>query len=501
MVSRFRRNVVANLVSTGCIAAVQLVVTPLLVWKLGTSAFALVGFYTTLVAVLAILDLGLTPLLTRVMARHLPSVDAPWRGATVLRTFEILFAGIGLVVAVAIVSAAPFVAEHWLRSSVVPQAEIETAVRLMGLLFSLRWAQAPYVATLQGLQQQVRLSIANAGMYTIVNACAVLALWVAKPTIVVFFASLAAGTLVQLLTIRWIAWRADPALRERSRFDTAVIRAGWRFSAGMLGISITATILTQMDKLILTKLVPLEEYGLYAMAQVLAGGLSVVILPIFNAVYPRLCELVASGDEARLRTSFLSASNLMGAILVPTVVFLVLFSYEVLVLWTRNPEVAAPTAPLLALLATGTALNGLMFVPYALQLARGNTRIGFTINLVLCVVMVPSIVFLTYHFGIVGGASVWPALNGLYLIAGLPLTWSLCLGSRNWVLFYRDMFVGQAPSVCLIAGARAWMPLSREGFGMAMELLVLLVLALAISLTLTPGVRGRLGVWSWRSSL
>src|SRR5207248_10432694 len=91
----------------GGTAAVQLVVTPLLVWKLGTSAFALVGFYTTLVAVLAILDLGLTPHLTRVMARHLPSVDAPWRGATVLRTFEILFAGIGLVVAVAIVSAAP----------------------------------------------------------------------------------------------------------------------------------------------------------------------------------------------------------------------------------------------------------------------------------------------------------------------------------------------------------------------------------------------------------
>jgi len=164
MVSRFRRNVVANLVSTGCIAAVQLVVTPLLVWKLGPSAFALVGFYTTLVAVLAILDLGLTPLLTRVMARQLPSVDTPWRGATVLRTFEILFAGIGLVVAVAIVSAAPLVGEHWLRSSVVPQAEIETAVRLMGLLFFLRWAQAPYVATLQGLQQQVKLSIANAGM-------------------------------------------------------------------------------------------------------------------------------------------------------------------------------------------------------------------------------------------------------------------------------------------------------------------------------------------------
>src|SRR5256885_17061828 len=123
----------------------------------------------------------------------------------------------------------------------------------MGLLFFLRWAQAPYVATLQGLQQQVKLSIANAGMYTIVNACAVLALWVAKPTIVVFFASLAAGTLVQLLTIRWIAWRADPALRERSRFDTAVIRAGWGFSAGKLGLSNSRTPPYHMEQLILVK--------------------------------------------------------------------------------------------------------------------------------------------------------------------------------------------------------------------------------------------------------
>jgi O-antigen/teichoic acid export membrane protein len=433
------------------------------------------------------------------MARRLPSGDAPWGASTVLRTFEILFVGIGLVVGVAIVGAASLVGEHWLRSSVMPQAEIETAVRLMGLLFFLRWAQAPYVATLQGLQQQVKLSIANAGMYTIVNACAILTL-VATPSIVIFFAALAAGTLVQLFTIRWIAWRADPTLREASRFDATAIRAGWRFSAGMLGISITATILMQMDKLLLTKLVPLEEYGLYAMAQVLAAGMSVVIMPIFNAVYPRLCELVAAGDETRLRASFLSASNLMSAVLVPTSVFLALFSYEVMALWTRSAVVAMRTAPLLTLLVIGTALNGLMFVPYALQLARGNTRIGVTINLVLCVVMVPSIIFLAYHFGIVGGASVWPALNALYLIAGLPLTWSLCLGSRDWILFYRDMLVGQAPSVCLIVVARAWMPLSQDLLGMIMELFVVLGLALAISLMLTPGVRGKLGVWAWRSS-
>ena len=56
----------------------------------------------------------------------------------------------------------------------------------------------------------------------------------------------------------------------------------------------------------------------------------------------------------------------------------------------------------LSLLAIGTCLNGLMVLPYALQLAYGWTRLALYINLVAVAVLAPLIYFLAIHFGAPG---------------------------------------------------------------------------------------------------
>ena len=484
MASQFGRNVLANLFGTGWMAAVQLAITPIVVWKVGVGAYGLVGFYAALLAVLAVLDLGFPPMITRSMARLLGTIEKGNQGANVLRTFEILFAASGCLLGAMIAALSPWLARHWLKSSVLTMTEIGTALSLMGLLFAFRWMLAPYVATLQGLQRQVTLSAANAGIYTLTSLSAVASLWVIRPSISVFFATVAAGTFLQVLVLRWLAWRSLPGTRAGARFRYDVVRDGWSFSKDVLAISITAVLLTQLDKVVLTKLVPLEEYGLYAMAQTLAMGLYIVITPIFNAVYPRLCEL-ATGNAPALRGFFASAGRLMSAIVVPTAVFMILFAFEIVSVWTRSEQFAPEVAPLFMLLVLGTAFNGLMNPSYGLQLALGHTRIGLAINLGLCLVLIPSIFYLTLHYGVIGGATVSPILNGLYLIVGLPITYRMCLGSSEWPAFYRDMAYRVAPSVCLLAALRLSVPLSADPYELGLELLAIVVIAIALAVALT----------------
>jgi len=60
----------------------------------------------------------------------------------------------------------------------------------------------------------------------------------------------------------------------------------------------------------------------------------------------------------------------------PISTFISLFSYEILLLWTQSALTAGKTYVLASILVWGTALSGLVNMPYKLQWAYGWTKIG-----------------------------------------------------------------------------------------------------------------------------
>ena len=95
----FRRNVVANLLTTGWMALLQFLITPIILWKLGVAGYALVAFFATFMAFLAVLDLGLSATLTRKIARR----ESPG-AAVLLRSFEVVYALVGVSVGCIIIA-------------------------------------------------------------------------------------------------------------------------------------------------------------------------------------------------------------------------------------------------------------------------------------------------------------------------------------------------------------------------------------------------------------
>lgn len=76
---------------------------------------------------------------------------------------------------------------------------------------------------------------------------------------------------------------------------------------------------------------------------------------------------------------------------------------------------------LVSLLAIGTALNGLMHIPYALQLTHGWTRLAFTANVIGALLLVPLLFVLATRYGAVGAAVVWVLLNTGYILFSIPV--------------------------------------------------------------------------------
>jgi len=113
---------------------------------------------------------------------------------------------------------------------------------------------------------------------------------------------------------------------------------------------------------------------------------------------------------------------MLAVFIFPSVMFLVLFGQNLVAVWTGNQEVAKAVAPVISILAMGSALHGMMYFPYALQLAYGDMRLPLNICTILIICMVPLIIIFTRTYGLLGGAIAWLTLQIIYMILGVWLT-------------------------------------------------------------------------------
>jgi O-antigen/teichoic acid export membrane protein len=297
-----------------------------------------------------------------------------------------------------------------------------------------------------------RLSTAstlNMAMTTIGSVGAVLVLAYVSRTVQAFFMWQVMVGLAYAFAMRIVAWRAIGG-HVRTRFDGEQIRRVWKFSAGVSGVTISAIVLMQLDKVLLSKILPLESFGRYALAGVVASGLYILLTPTFNVIYPRLSALVAQGKEHDVAEFYRLGTRLLTAVLFPIAAAASIFSYEILLLWTGNPVIAQTSSPVVSLFLIGTALNGAMHFPYALQLAYGQTRLPLIINGILLVVLVPLIMLLATRYGAVGGAASWAALNTVYLVVGTILTHRVLLRGMGRQWFMRDVIAPLVVSALVV---------------------------------------------------
>ena len=204
----------------------------------------------------------------------------------------------------------------------------------------------------------------------------------------------------------------------------------------MSAITIGSIVLLQLDKWLLINLLPLQSYGHYILALSMANALYFVITPLFSSVFPRMTLLHAEGSRDAQTSFYHSSAQYAAALVFPLATVISLYSEPILRLWIQDAEIARNVAPLASILVWGTALNGLMNIPYALQLASGYTSLALKLVILKLILFAPVIVLLTVKFGALGAASAWLVLNAGYVIVGIPFTHAYLLKGHAaaWVM-------------------------------------------------------------------
>jgi O-antigen/teichoic acid export membrane protein len=422
--SRVRVNIVANIAGQAWQVLLAVACTPLYIKLLGIEAFGLIAFYMLVQSITQLLDLGLSATVNREIARLSGNEEASARRSLsrIVGTIERWYFLLGAVIAVVLCFVIPDLAIWWLRPENLHSSEIIESARIFGLFALLQWPIMFYQNGLSGLQRQYTMNAIQIPFGALSSIGGLLFIWLGPRSVAALFAWQAGSMFLQLLVLYVSFWKHLGISRSDACTDTSVLKELWRFSLGMSGISIAGLIVTHLDKVILSRYLSLESFGVYSLAGTLAKGLYVVMTPVFNAYFPRFSALVATGDVAAMRLCYHNAAQLMAALSLPLAATVMFFSGEIALAWLHDTKIAAGVAPVAALLVIGNCLNGLMSIPFALQLANGRTRISLYTNTFLVIVLVPAIIVATQSYGVIGAAGTWAFTNALYIAIGVPVT-------------------------------------------------------------------------------
>ena len=433
-----RHNIIANFSGKVWKGILGLAFVPIYISIMGVEVFGLIGVFLSLSALFALLDMGLSTTLNRELSRLSVAEDSAQESRNLVRTFEVVYWGIGILIGIAVIILAPLIAKYWINSTSISSETIEQALLIMGILLASQWPNAIYSGGLKGLQRQVGLNVIRSVSVTVRHGGAVLVLLFISPSILSFFLwQFFVALLTTIVLAIWL-WKSLPKSGYRSKFDKKLFIKNRKFTSGMMNITLVRVLLMQLDKIILSKMLTLEMFGYYMLAFNVAAVLISLVGPVYSALFPQLSQLVAGERETDISNLYHKGCQLVSIIILPISITLFFFAEEILSIWIGDPVVVRNTHMLLSLLVIGSMITAILLMPYALQLAYGWTKLAFYKSVIAMIFLVPLMVWMVQMYQGIGAAWVWIILNLSYLIFEVPIMHRRLLKSEMWKWYSID---------------------------------------------------------------
>lgn len=416
-----KKNIIANLLGRAWSVIVNLVCVPLYISILGIESFGLIGFYSVLVASIYILEFGLGATITRSMAQEHRSLEEKDSVRDLARTMEVLFWGISVMVSLVLIIVVSIGNQTWVNTETISPQKLTAALILMCVSVLFQFPASFYSSGLVGMERQVKQNLLNSTFSVLRNVGGILLLLYAKNDVLVFFGWQLLTNIIQLICFAYFFWKNIVSGSRWPKFDFYQFKKVWPFTVGVGLTGFITFFLSQLDKLIISRIMPMSSFGYYNVANQISTATTTGSSAIFVAYLPRMTRLKSIGENERLKIAFHQGCQVVALVVIPASCIIMFFAHDLIQIWTRNPEIANMSSTIVVLLVAGSLFNSLSGMAYDLTLAFGWSRFGFYQNLVAVVLIVPLLIVLIRSYGMVGAGIAWLALNIGYFLISVPI--------------------------------------------------------------------------------
>lgn len=426
-----KRNVAANLVGSGLVTILTVLITPLQIAILGIASYAIVGFIATLQVMFAAFDLGLSSTVTRELAADVS--NGKTASHDLLTTASTVYWCVAALIGFGLALSSDVIAARWFHSSGSDSVILADSLRVIALYLALRWPAALYVGVLGGLQRMDVLNIVKVGSAIVRLAGGIIVLlhWRTLESFL-YWTALSA---VFEVTAYWFACRrVYPSMPFRFGFSTSAVRKVWRYSGSMSILSVLAILIVQMDRLMISKLQNLDVLGSYNLAYTAAAGLSIMIGAVNSAVFPWFASVQSLGNPSALRQKYFDATLAMMLFVGLAASILMFYGTPLIALWVNEREGLRAGLPL-ALLAVGFLVAAAHTNAYNVAMACGRPKWHLRVNILIMLPYAAVMYVLVREYGAIGAALSWVLLNVSYAVLLLPPVHQhlLSISSIDWL--------------------------------------------------------------------
>lgn len=413
-----KKNMIANYASQIYITLAGIVMLPLYLKYMGAESYGLLGFFTMLQAWFNLLDLGLTPTISREAARLKANASRALEFRRLFRSLSVIFSGAALVGGVGIFFLAPYISSKWLNAEVLSNNQVTLAVQIMGGCVALRWMGGLYRGVISGVERQVWLGGFNLAITTLRFVVVFPVMWFFSFTAKTFFIYQLCVAIVEIILL----WNKSRLIVNEFRLGDSVIGWSMRPIQSILKFSMTIALTssiwvfaTQTDKLLLSKFLSLKEYGFFTLAVLVASIVMVISGPISSAIMPRMANMYSQNRKNDVVDLYKKSTQLVSMLAGALTLTLLCAGDNLLFAWTGGAVLQENTGLIMKLYALGNGFLAIGAFPYYFQYAKGNLNYHLLGNLIMISVTLPATYLATTYYGAIGAGYTWMVINLSFL--------------------------------------------------------------------------------------
>jgi len=372
-----------------------------------------------------VVDAGLGPMIGRETSRYLAGAIQFDEYTKIYGATLLVFLLLGAIISTALYSSSELIALKWLNTDESMQKNSTYFVKLIFITATVRWASGFFKSLLLGSESIRTLAFINIVAATSRFVLVYFALGAWGNTLEVFFLWQIVTCVLELVALVVSTEVARPILfslkHDVCEYYTALkSRAG--FSLSLAFSTIIWIVVTQVDKLLLSGMLPIEQYAKFSIAVSLAYGVILITAPLGNSFWPRMSSLYASDNKVEFYRLYGIYSQVIATIGLACGFVLYFFSFEIVSVWLGDAvEEKIMVSKILELYAIGNGLMVVSGIPYMLQFSIGNLKYHRLGSIFLCVLIFPALYFYVGSFGATGAGLAWVTVNMIFLLIWVPI--------------------------------------------------------------------------------
>jgi O-antigen/teichoic acid export membrane protein len=370
---RLARNSGFGLVTFAVPTAVLLIAYPVLIHRIGASAFGVFVLASGLAGSMGLLDPGLTPATTHFVAKDM-AIGRHEDAARSITTSIVLYTVLGLLGCCVVWLASPWLASTFSGGAVDKDAAI-WVFRLAGVQIEAAFLINVCAGTFKGLHRFDWSALVMSALAICSYGSAVAASLLWQPDFVRIVLAYTVGyvgmVFLALGMLAIICGRLSIPIT-RTRPSISALRRLIRFGIVMTGNSLASFLVYQVQRFVVGAAIGPAAVTVYQLATTIPGKVQNLIASATEALFP----FASSGpDRTELRRAYLrmlKGSALVASILLGT---LIIGRGPILTLWL-GAITAAPAADVLPLFAAAYVFISLTAAPYYLANGMGRPQLN-----------------------------------------------------------------------------------------------------------------------------